>query len=207
MKKFDSNFRTKLYEEITKLEQQAQVEAVVVIKESSDNYLPWIISSAAATSFLILTILMYIPTEIDPYIIYYATILSYIAAFFAFKFIKPLLRLIVPTNTMQKNTEICARASFQKGKIYNTSEHTGLFIYCSILEKQTFLIADIGISNKIPENELETIKQRFNEVFNTNNPAENITECIKYIAPILANYLPYRNDNINELPDNLDIDL
>jgi putative membrane protein len=207
MKNFDNNFRTKLYEEITKLEQQAQVEAVVVIKESSDTYLPWILSGAAATSFLVLTILMYIPTEIDPYIIYYATILSYIAAFFAFKFIKPLLRLIVPTNTMLKNTEICARASFQKGKIYNTSEHTGLFIYCSVFEKQSFLIADIGISNQIPENEIEKIKQRLNNVFNTNNPENNIIECIAYISPILANYMPHRDDDINELPDNLDITL
>ena len=207
MKLFDENFRSNLYETIGKLESESQIEAVVIIKSKSGDYTPWAFVGATIVAFLLFSILMIIPIDMSTYFMFGISIALFVGAYFLLTKNDNLLSKVIPAKIKSKNAEIYARAIFQKGHIYNTGEHTGVLFYCSVLEKQTVIIPDWGITLSVPEEEMKTIKNRFDKVFSSANPADDIISALNFASPIFAESMPHRDDDINEIPDDLDVDL
>ena len=146
MKRFDDNFRTKLYEGVAEIENNSQAEAVVIIKKSSGRYTSYSFCAAAIICFVVFTFFMFAPIDFDAYFMYGCSVIVFGAALALFTFVPALQRLIVPKKVRRKNAEIYAREIFQKGMIYNTIEHTGFLIYCSVIEKEAVFMPDHGIT-------------------------------------------------------------
>lgn len=207
MKRFDDNFRTKLYEGVAEIENHSQAEAVVIIKKSSGNYAIYSFAAAAIICFVLFSFFMFAPFEYDTYYMYGVSVLVFGAALALLTFIPALQRLVIPKKTRRKNTEIYARAIFQKGMIYNTMEHTGFLIYCSVTEKEAIFMPDHGITLLFDDADIQKINSMVNNIFNAADVPAEILRVMHETVPIFAKYLPHREDDINELPDDLDVDL
>lgn len=205
MKNFNEEFRTNLYKTIEEIENNSLVEIVTIVKSRSENYKD--ISLWAGFIILVLTysFFMFSPFEFDVYLIYFFTIASFFIGYFIFSLIDGLKILFTSKKRKKKSVEIMARAIFQKGGIRFTNDKIGVLIFCSVVEKEVFILADRGAETMIPEEEWEHINKRFSHIFLTGDPAKNLINELEECKSIFNKYIPPIENDINELPDDLNV--
>jgi putative membrane protein len=116
-------------------------------------------------------------------------------------------RLLAGKKRKQRNVEVMARALFQKGGLHHTSTKIATLIYISLLEKMLYVVADRGAQMAIPEEKWQKITADLQSIFNANNPPEALLIELATCKDTFHRYIPALENNINELPDNLSIDL
>lgn len=207
MKEFNEDFRTKLYQTIEDIENNSLVEVVSIIREKSEKYNDIGLKIASIVSALVFTVLFLIPVDINPYLIYVLTIVSFLGVLFLIMLIPPILRMFIPAKRTDKSVEIMGRAIFQKGGVRFTNERIGVLIFVSYLEQKAIVIADRGVEQSVPLEDLEKIQNQLNSIFVDNNPADNLLKILASTKDIFSKYIPPIENDINELPDNLKVDL
>jgi len=207
MKQFNEDFRTKLYKTIELIENNSLVEIVVIIKAQSDKYKDISLWAGITISFLLYTFFMFSPVEFDYMYIYFFTILSFFGVYGLFSSIPFLHSLLIKKARKQKAVEIAARAIFQKGGIRFTNDRIGVLIYVSYFEKQVYILPDRGAKTSVPEEEWKIINNNFQSVFNSQNIADELINQLANCKDIFSKYIPPIENDINELPDNLDVEL
>lgn len=101
-------------------------------------------------------------------------------------------RLVVrqaPERVRRARVELAARAAFVEEAVHTTPDRTGLLVYVSELEGLGMVIADEGVLARLPT--IGTF------VVTTDTLAEDLSR----LAPLLADALPRRADDVNHLPD------
>lgn len=112
-------------------------------------------------------------------------------------------RLIIP-NTL-KNRRVYARAlqHFVESGVYKTTEHSGVLIFASVLERKFFVIADSGIAAKVAQNEWDGICKIMTTGLKEHQAAQAFISAVKECGRILQEHFPNKAENPNELPDGL----
>jgi putative membrane protein len=207
MKYFTEEFKSKLSETVAELESSSQVEAVAIIRTSSEDYrdIPHIL--AAIITFITFTLFMFLPLEFGDYLIYIGTLFSYIGGFILGYYFKPALRVFISKKRQQKNVEIMARAFFQKAGIRHTKEKIGVLFYCSLFEKIVFILPDRGAENAVPLEEWEKMRGNFKNIFNNSESAPAFLVELKKCKEAFTKFIPPVENDINELPDIIDVKL
>lgn len=207
MKRFDEKFKSNLYETIEDIENNSLVEVASIIRSKSGNYRDISLWIASVAMFVTASWLMFSKFEVNVYYIYLITIVSFVIFYLIAELIKPLKRLFVKKKRIKKNVEIYGRAIFQKGGIRFTNARIGVLFYMSLFEKQVFIIPDRGALTAVPDEDWQKIKTDFNNIFTEKDIPEAFIRELKKCKEIFAKYiLPIEND-INELPDDLEVDL
>jgi len=207
IKDFDQSFKTKLYDGVKKIESNSQAEAVVMIKQCSGTYTVYAIATAGIAYVVAMTYFMLSPIEYDPYAMFGTSFMLAVLVFLAFRLFPTLYRLVIPKKIRDKNVEIHARAIFQKAKMYKTIANTAFLVYVSLVEKKAVFMADFGVELNTPPEQISEIERMLDAAVSAPNPKDAILDALDKIAPIMAKYLPITGDDINELPDDLDVDL
>lgn len=206
MKIFTEKFKTELYQTVKDIESGSPVEIVAMIKPNSGNYRDISLLSGAAVSFLAYTYFMFAPAIFDVYRIYFMTVIAFFIGFAVVEFTAPLKRMLSGKKRTEKNVEIYSRAVFQKGGIRHTQKKVGVLIYVSLFEKKIKVIADRGVKNAIPPEEWNKIKTDFQASFKAASFSTAFFEELKKCQSVFSKYMPSQEDDINELPDDLDIE-
>ena len=207
MKQFNEDFRTKLYETIAKIENNSLVEIVVIIKPSSGKYRDIPVWSGIIISFLLFTFFMFSAFEFDMFLIYAFVILSFFFVYALVAATSFIQKLIVKKARKARNVEINARAVFQKGGIRFTKERIGVLFYVSLFEKMVCIIPDRGAESAVPLEDWDRMKNDFQQIFKTDNPASTLLEMLNKQKSFFSKYIPPVENDINELPDDLDVEL
>ncbi len=207
MKRFNDDFKSHLYETIEEIENNSLVEIVAIFKSKSGNYKDISLWFAVAFMFVTASFLMFSPIEFNVYMIFLFTFISFIIGFLFAELLKPFKRLFISKKRIRKNIELYSRAVFQKGGIRFTNEKIGVLIYVSLFEKKVEIIADRGALTAVPDELWEQINNNFNTIFSFGDVPNAFIKELKRTKAIFAEYiLPIEND-INELPDDLEVDL
>jgi putative membrane protein len=207
MKHFDEDFKTRLWQTIEAIENDSLVEVVVMVKPFSDEYPDIPLLWGAGFAFIALTFFMFTPFIFGDYLLYSGTLGAFALGMALALFVNPLKRLFISKKRMERSVEIMARALFQKGGMHHTQEHIGTLIYCSVFEKSVYILPDRGAKHAVPEDEWQQIREGFRDIFNAPNPADKLLEQLKKCQPVFAEYIPPVENDINELPDDLEVSL
>lgn len=208
MKKFTHpDFQTRLGKLIAELEQASHIEVVVLIKPRSGNYDDVPLGLGANLSMLMFSYLFLVDTHFDSYQVYFMTLAAFGSGMLSGWALPFMQRLLAGKQRKQRNVEIMARALFQKGGLHHTSTKVGTLIYVSLLEKMVYIVADRGAQMAIPEEEWQTINTSLASIFKAKNPPEALLIELAKCRDIFHQYIPALENNINELPDDLSIDL
>ncbi len=207
MKRFNEDFKTRLYSTIKDIENNSLVEIVVLIKQQSGKYRDIALWAGVIFSFTLYTFFMFSPFSFDVFIIYAFTILSFFAVFSLFSASPIIESKFIKQKRKDKNVEIAGRAIFQKAGIRFTSERIGMLIYFSLFEQRVYILPDRGTKNAIPADDWAKMEKDFNSVFASQNIAEAILELLAKYKGIFTQFLPPIENDVNELPDNMDVDL
>lgn len=207
MSLFSDEFKKALVQEIQKIESVSGVELVIVVARSSANYIYINLIAGIVFSFLTHTYTMFSDFEFSDEVMYFSNIIAFLVGFVLF-FIPLLARFFIPKNVLYRNVEIYGRALFQKGKIYETQTRQGLLIYLSNFERRVLVLEDKNVALRIPIHEMKIIKNNLNSIFHPfsrNKTAENFLLELTKLKDVCAKFIPITKDDVNELPDDMEI--
>ncbi len=205
-KDFNQDFKTRLWEVTANIERNSQVEMVVIIRSRAADYhhipLFWgLIGAWLAHSYL-----MFVPTVFDDLTIYLGPLLAFMLLWLIGK-IPSVQRLCLSKRRRQKNVEIMGRALFQKGGIQHTQAKIGVLVYCSLLEKSVLVLPDRGVELAIPPEEWQALCGRLQAIFKASSSEKALLMALTDAQPIFNCYLPPIANDVNELPNNMEITL
>ncbi|CAA6824341.1 MAG: Putative membrane protein [uncultured Aureispira sp.] len=204
---FDSEYQEKLDATIQALESKSSVELVTVIYPECDNYRDIELWGGIFLAFIALVVKFMVPAIIHIYAILFGTLLFFSLGIGIIKRVPKLKYALLNKKRMRRQAEIMARAIFQKAHIHRTSQHTGVLLFISTFERQAVLLWDIGVDVTLTIDELDQLQFQFSEIFNTPDPPEALLAKINASIPVFEGHLPVQPNDINELPNHLQVKL
>ena len=207
MNDFDDNFKTRLWDTIATIEADSGIEIVVIIKPCSEDYTDIALLGSGIVMLLALTFFFFAPPVFGDYLVFTATLAAYLLSFFIIAYIPGVKRILTPKSRRRRSVEIMARALFQKGQLHQTRAGVGTLIYCSLLEQEVFILPDRGAADAVPPEIWTQLQQDFARMFAARKPAEGLLSALQASGTVFARYLPTDEDDINEIPDDLEVAL
>lgn len=112
-------------------------------------------------------------------------------------------RHLTPREDLEFEVVERAQLEFYWKNIQRTEERTGILIFLSVMERQCVVLADKGISSKLPRETWDDIVKTVVDGIKKNKASEGLIEAIQKCGVILAEHFPARDANPNELPNQL----
>lgn len=116
----------------------------------------------------------------------------------------PVLRALLPKGAKLAAVEQGAAQSFLREEVFATRRRTGVLIYVSLFERSAYLLADKGLTAKVPSEEWAALGARLAADFDHKNPGVTFLQALDELIEKLKVEFPPIEDR-NELPDNVRI--
>lgn len=113
------------------------------------------------------------------------------------------IRLVVERHLNGKEAYEQAKSFFEKLKMHHTAQRNGVLIYLATDDHQFAIIGDIGIDQKVPTDFWESTKDAMLVHFRSGDYVSGLIEGIDQAGLQLATYFPRREDDVNELPNDI----
>src|SRR5690606_12361224 len=101
--------------------------------------------------------------------------------------------------------ESAAHAAFFERGVHMTSGRTGVLVYASALAPQVALIGDRGVTGVVSPQHWAEAREALGADIRGGLDVAGLAQAIAGLAPILGPYLPRAEDDVNELPDEVDL--
>lgn len=207
IKKFISEDSKKKCSEIVKdIESKTSAEIVISVQGASDDYIDTadyaavfsvILASILILSIDVLQVLEMPPVSIVVVMLFFMTI----GKIAGLKFI-PLKRLLTPVYRQATMVLYRAQAKFFELGISRTSGRNGILFYVSLFEQRVAVLPDIGINESVLGEPWSKMKEELNAAV-AKSDFDAFETAMKKAGPILGAAMPRAEDDINELPDDI----
>jgi uncharacterized membrane protein len=87
--------------------------------------------------------------------------------------------------------------------MHKTAERNGVLFYLALKDRKFAIIGDEGINNKVPVDFWDGIKEEMKMHFSDGNFTEGLSKAIDQAGKQLKTHFPYRQDDKNELSDEI----
>jgi len=88
---------------------------------------------------------------------------------------------------------------FSNLRVWDTAHNSGVLIYVQLVDRRIEIVADRGISAKVPQSEWDRICQRMEAAFRESRYEGGALTAIEEITPLLVQHFPPRGKNPDEL--------
>jgi putative membrane protein len=116
----------------------------------------------------------------------------------------PLLKIpfVNKRRLMHAVRERGVRAFYEKG-LYRTRDENGVLIFISLLERKVWILGDRGVNLKIPQESWQAHANEISEGIRNGRPCDALCAVIEKCGRVLTEHFPRKEDDTNELPDDL----
>lgn len=186
---------------IAAVERRTDAELVTVLARRADRY--WFIPTLWAALLALLTpaLLALTPLWLSGRDLLTVQWLVFVVLAIALHLPAVAPRLI-PRAIGHHRAALLARAQFLANGLHHTEAASGLLIFVSEAERYVEILADRGISGRVPEGTWQVIVDTFTARIKAGEVCDGFIECIESCGRILEDQLPLTRDK-NELPDHL----
>ncbi|MBV8756013.1 MAG: hypothetical protein JO257_01980 [Deltaproteobacteria bacterium] len=198
----DDEARAAFKQAIERVENASAVEVVIAVRRRSQRYLHANVAVGAALAFVGLAVMLFaehtfsLPSIlVDPFVVA-------LAAGAVVELTPAIKRLLTTPAARRKHVERAARATFVERGVHHTTGRSGLLVYCSWLERQIALVADVGLADALPEGTLARLENALTEAMPRGGAA--VAAVLAGSADDMAKAMPHAADDVNELPDDID---
>ncbi len=96
-----------------------------------------------------------------------------------------------------------AIAMFAKLRVWDTEQNNGVLIYLLLAEHAIEIVADRGLSNRVPKEAWQQIVSRMGSAFSEHRFEDGLTQALSEVSALLVEHFPVTPDvpNANQLPD------
>jgi putative membrane protein len=216
---FTNEEREKIKTSVKEAESKTSGEIATAFIKESDNYAVFELTFAVIIGLVYFIVITFFANSIEESIkqmsweyssqhllmLYGFSTFLVIAVVYLLANIPFIDRLIVPKSVMQRKVNQRAVRHFMESGVYNTKDRTGILIFISYLERRVELLADKGISEKIPREKWDAIVLHIIDGIKTNQLVKHLSESIRECGNLLAEHFPIQPDDVNELKDDIHI--
>jgi putative membrane protein len=186
---------------VAEAEKNTSGEIVPAILNASDTYdsYRW----AFATALALLTALAgyFFQHDIDPFFLLLAQIPALVFWYMLATLCQPILRMFLPAKIREAAVRSRAINTFYANKLSQTRDRTGILIFISLLERRVEVLADVGISSKIPQATWDELVAKLLTDIKKGQQTEGVCAAIHTCGKILSEHFPRKDDDTNELPN------
>jgi putative membrane protein len=197
---FDNAARTALTNCIREIEKQTDAELVLVVRARSHSYAQANYLFGALVAFLGLNFLLFSPITFHQYWVPIDIFLLFVFGTYVSSRSNAIRRWLTRKSVREKAVRAGAAAMFYEAGIANTKAEMGVLVYLSLLERRLELIADRGVLKAVPALAWNEFLFELRQQGKHPRPETLLTALEKFGA-LLAQHLPARSENPNELPD------
>jgi putative membrane protein len=117
----------------------------------------------------------------------------------------PALRIrLVHADVVEHRVRHRAFAAFVEQEVFRTEARTGILLFLSLLERRVIVLADTGITSRVPQREWDAIVAGVVAGMRQGQPGPALAEAIRRCGDLLATHgFQRRPDDRDELPDEL----
>jgi putative membrane protein len=198
----DAEARAAFKQAIEAVENASAVEVVVAVRRRSHRYLHANVVVGALLAFVGLAVMLFTEQAfsltsilVDPFVVA-------LLAGGVVELTPAVKRLLTTPAARRRLVARAARATFVERGVHRTMGRTGMLVYCSWLERQIALVADVGLADALPEGALATLEAALTAAMPGGGAA--VARALAATAEQMARALPHSDDDINELPDDID---
>jgi len=219
MFKFSSEQKNKISTAVKNAETKTSGEiATAFIKESYD-YAIYELLFAVLVGFIYFIVMLFFSEALETILqrMFWDYQTSYLLAFYGFSTflviaiayfvanISYVDRLIVSNKVKQQKVEERAMQHYMQSGISYTRDRTGILIFVSYLEKRVVLLADTGINEKIEQHEWQKIVDHIIAGIKDEQLTRNLVDAIEDCGKLLQKHFPIKDDDTNELDNDIEI--
>lgn len=190
---------------IEEAEKKTSGEIVPMVLSQSDNYLYTHYLSSLIFTFLGLILLENDLLSLDISSVLIVFMFTFIGYFIPL--LNPIKRALLLKKEINEEVEQKALQSFYTNKLHLTRDKTGVLIYISILERKINILGDAGINEKVDQAFWDEEVSILAHAIKSNNITSGLNEVIGRIGEKLSEHFPLREDDTNELKNELITDL
>jgi len=200
---FREEARTAVREAIETVESQTSAELVVSVRPRSASYLAVDILVGCLTAFAALLLLLFHPMAFAIAWMPAEVVLAFLLGCFLSWGYGDIKRWVVPAKYQHQATWREACAVFHERRVSATSGRNGLLVFVSLLERRVEVVTDIGIDTAQLES-WSTAQDALQAAVRKPDLARFV-EALKALGPILGASMARQEDDVNELPDEMDL--
>lgn len=186
---------------IAAVERHTNAELVTVLAHRADDYRYVGFSWAALVALVSPTLLLMLPFWLDLQHILLTQCIVFTLCALLFQW-EPLRRLLVPKKLARWHASNLARRQFLENNLHHTEGESGVLIFVTEFERYVEIIADRGISRKVPDTQWQAIVDEFITAVKAGKTEEGFLRCIEQCGKLLQEHSPAEGTR-NELPDRL----
>ncbi|MBU0942942.1 MAG: hypothetical protein KJ804_08800 [Proteobacteria bacterium] len=116
-------------------------------------------------------------------------------------FFPAIKRYLLSREDMETEVQETALAAFFTERLYKTKDANGILIFISLLERRVWVIADSGISDRIPQERWQEAVSVITLGMRQKKRCQALCQAIGMIGDILEKEFPIGDDDHNELHD------
>lgn len=213
--------RARVAAAVTEAERHTAGEIVTIVARRSDKYHDVALHWAVLAMLLVLALLAFRPgvavwlhgLVADPWegapapggLFTVALVLlavTFLAVRVAFAWM-PLRLAVTPARTAARRVHARALALFRATAETRTRDATGVLLYLSLDEHRAEIIADAAIHARVAPQVWGAAMAALIAATRDGRPGDGMAEAVRQIGVVLADHVPPRADDTNELPDRL----
>jgi putative membrane protein len=201
---FDAGGEEALAESVRRVEAETCAEIVVAVRRSSGSYRDARLFVGVLFAAGTLAFGLFSPWPFSLLWIFLDPILVGIVAALGAGYVPGLERWVTLPSDRRRRVEVHARSTFVERGVGATTARTGILVYVSILERRACVIADSGVTLKVPAAEWRAAVDEVERAA-LRSKATAVAAAITALGPVLARHLPRSHDDVNELPDEVSV--
>jgi len=194
--------RQRIEAAIAGAEQRTAAELVTVIARDCGDYLflPTLIAAVATLLLSGIALLIPWPQHVTVAEFYIGQVLGFIVLYLILAW-RPLRHRLVPRAVQHHRAGMRAHQMFLDLGMAATRHRTGVMFFVSACEHYVEIVTDRGVREVVPDAVWTDIVARFGEAVRQRRIADGFVEAIGACTAVLAERLPRRPDDQNELPN------
>lgn len=114
-------------------------------------------------------------------------------------------KLLFSENYMKVSADLRAELEFYRSRVYSTHRKTGILLFMSFYEHRAVVLADKGISNKLPANTWDEVVRLLTSAVRKKQLGRGLTQAIQKCGDILIEHFPQKGTDENQLCNKLKI--
>lgn len=195
------DFMSKVRSRIAEYEKRTSVEFVPVLVGSSSTYSAERAVFGVVGAYLFLLVGLFFFPWSWPWLA--ASSVGVLAAIWAMSHVPSLFRLMVAKSQRNREVEEAAFRAFISEEVFSTAHRTGVLIFISELEKAVFILADVGLRERVKDHEWRDLAHGLARDFSKKSSGETFLLALDELMKRLEKDFPPSEQNPNELADHV----
>jgi putative membrane protein len=200
---FGRERQARITEAIRAVEAQTSAEVVVAVRHASGVYREADYMGGAIVALATLAILLFSPVVFAvAWMPFDVAIAFAVGAVFTAN-VPFLRRILVPPKRRSGYVRAAAREAFVDRGVSRTAGRNGILVFLSTFEREAVVVPDVGIDAKALGEGWSKALLAIEASAKALDP-DALESGIRALGPALAAAMPHRDDDVNELPDEVD---